>query len=114
MASIATFFGLGLLFYQAYGYQFLNDTYLHHLGRRDPRHNFSVYFYPIYMHDHHLEEPDSGMGAAFDMSKWALIPPAVLILLGSWTLSEHLPFSWLVVTMIFVAFNKVSWVSIFE
>lgn len=36
-------------FFQLYGHEFLNESLLHHLTRKDPRHNFSIYFYHIYL-----------------------------------------------------------------
>ena len=50
--SAATFFALGLACYAAYKTDFLNETYLYHSRRKDPRHNFSIYSYNIYLTYH--------------------------------------------------------------
>lgn len=47
--SAATFLLLGAACYAAYGDPFLQETYLYHSGRKDPRHNFSIYFYNSYL-----------------------------------------------------------------
>jgi phosphatidylinositol glycan class M len=47
--AAALFFLLGLGFYQLYGQGFLHEAFLHHLVRKDPRHSFSMYYYPVYL-----------------------------------------------------------------
>jgi phosphatidylinositol glycan class M len=114
--SGGTFLGLGALFYSLYGRQFLQEAFLHHVGRKDPRHNFSVYFYHIYLTymdwgqlpGTSSSSSSSGVGALLDPSRWAFVPQAALLLLLAVRLHRHLPLCWLLTTMAFVAFNKVS------
>lgn len=47
--SASVFIGLIAGFYVLYGWEFLYETYLYHFVRKDNRHNFSVYFYYIYL-----------------------------------------------------------------
>lgn len=56
ITTIATLIALTAIFYRLYGYEFLFESYLYHLVRKDIRHNFSLYFYmnllnsePIFM-----------------------------------------------------------------
>jgi phosphatidylinositol glycan class M len=87
------------VFYAIYGYEFLYETYLYHFLRKDNRHNFSMYFYLLYL--------------TYDMQASlygliAFVPQWGLILLSSFYLAKNkLPLSLLVQTMIFVIFNKV-------
>ncbi|GFH07935.1 GPI mannosyltransferase I [Haematococcus lacustris] len=49
LMSGACFLLLGWLCWRAYGQAFLDQAFLHHLSRQDHRHNFSIYFYDIYL-----------------------------------------------------------------
>ncbi|KAL2939725.1 GPI mannosyltransferase 1, partial [Bienertia sinuspersici] len=53
LISGAVFLGFTGLFYYLYGWEFLYEALLYHLTRTDPRHNFSIYFYHIYLHYEH-------------------------------------------------------------
>lgn len=110
--SGSVFVGLNVLFYRMYGQLFLHEAFLHHLTRKDPRHNFSVYFYHIYLT---FVQPaasgvDSAAGAVaggLDPGRLAFLPQFAAVLAFGWVFHRHLPFAWLLQTMAFVAFNKV-------
>lgn len=49
ISCIVTLYSLTHIFYLKYGYEFLFETYVYHLFRKDIRHNFSVLFYYSYI-----------------------------------------------------------------
>ncbi len=49
IVSGGVFLILLFVFYEKYGFAFLEETYLYHAGRLDNRHSFSAYFYEIYL-----------------------------------------------------------------
>ncbi|QQP39460.1 GPI mannosyltransferase 1, partial [Caligus rogercresseyi] len=88
------------LFTYIYGFEFLEHSYLYHLSRKDTRHNFSVYFYMLYLT---VEEEDIGI------SLLTFLPQVILLLgltkkFGNW---KDLSFCLFSQTFIFVAYNKV-------
>ncbi|OAX37212.1 glycosyltransferase family 50 protein [Rhizopogon vinicolor AM-OR11-026] len=113
LLSAGTFIILGAACYAMWGYSFLYEAYLYHTDRRDHRHNFSPYFYLIY-----LTYPISG-GTSADLSIWrqllrspftSLIPQLALSLGTGLALGQRtidLPFAWFVQTYTFVLFNRV-------
>ncbi|KAK9092492.1 hypothetical protein Syun_027403 [Stephania yunnanensis] len=92
------FFWTGLFFY-LYGWEFLNEALLYHLTRTDPRHNFSIYFYHVYLH-HEFEFSVLEKLISF-------LPQMAVQLFLILYFAQDLPFCFFAQTVAFVAFNKV-------
>lgn len=101
--SFSVFAGLTALFLSLYGYEFLDAAYLHHGRRRDPQHNFSVYFYPTALH---LEGAFGGIVP--DVARFAALPQIAACAVIGWKASHWGPaVATLAQTVVFVALNKV-------
>ncbi len=88
-----------VVFYKILGYQFLFEYLLYHVVRKDHRHNYSMFYYLIYLtYDSNLSKM---------LSFIAFLPQVFLILLVTLYLYKHINLCLIILTMIFVAFNKV-------
>ncbi|KAL7236310.1 hypothetical protein ACSBR1_019561 [Camellia fascicularis] len=87
------------IFFYLYRWEFLHEALLYHLTRTDPRHNFSIYFYHIYLHYEH----------EFSVSEKLIsfLPQFIVQLALILHFAQDLPFCFFVQTVAFVAFNKV-------
>lgn len=100
ITSSVTVFGLCTGFcYHWYGWEFLHQTYLYHVTRKDIHHNFSVYFYMLYL------TADSGYITAIGLITF--IPQMLLLLVFSVRYHQNLPLCWFLNTFAFVTYNKV-------
>jgi len=98
LSSGVFFFFLGI-FYKLIGYKFLYEYLLYHLIRKDHRHNYSIFYYTIYLtYDN-------------DFSKYlsliTFLPQMILILTVTIFLYKDINLCLIALTMIFVHFNKV-------
>ncbi|CAE6366861.1 unnamed protein product [Rhizoctonia solani] len=107
LLSALSFFVLGGLMFAVWGYPFLEHTYLYHLTRRDHRHNFSPYFYPIYL-NYGGGSSDSLASRMLQNPLFSFVPQMALCVVSGLLLGKRdLSFAWFVQTMVFVTFNKV-------
>lgn len=82
--------------YNLYGFEYLQESILYHLSRKDTRHNFSVYFYLLYL------KPDQPAGLLF-------MPQLVLLLVFSFIFGKKssILFCLFVQTFTIVSYNPV-------
>jgi len=95
---LLTFAGLTYLAVDWYGREALDEGLLYHLSRVDHRHNYSLWWYPIYLAKRRIP------GVIF-----LLIPQAILLIVTSLGLTnnDNLGFTLFVQTFLFVTLNKV-------
>lgn len=100
ISTVGTLVILTALGYSFYSMDFINEAYLHHITRRDIRHNFSVYFYMLYLT---VEDDDLGLNLV------AFLPQVVLLLAFAKKLSHFSDIAFCIFcqTFVFVVYNKV-------
>jgi GPI mannosyltransferase 1 subunit M len=97
LSFIISTFLLNAYFYYRYGYEYLYETYIYHIVRRDARHNFSPYFYLTYL------SPQSSF-----LSLITFLPQVINTLVCSYRLYDRLELCLFSLTYAFVTFNKVT------
>lgn len=97
--SASVFFFFLVVFYLMIGYKFLYEYLLYHIVRKDHRHNYSMFYYLIYL------TYDSDFSKL--LSLIAFLPQMSLIMFVTFYLYKNINLCLIVLTMIFVAFNKV-------
>ncbi|MBW0476169.1 hypothetical protein O181_015884 [Austropuccinia psidii MF-1] len=108
LISLITFSSLNVLMYLLWGYEFIEASYLYHLGRLDHRHNFSPYFYPIYLRFTSTLSNTSSLLSIFQHPLISFIPQIGLCIgLGLCYGRDDLAFACFIQTYAFVTFNKV-------
>ncbi|KAL8242962.1 hypothetical protein R6Q59_013264 [Mikania micrantha] len=96
ISAIIFFFFTGIFFYH-YKWEFLHEALLYHLTRTDPRHNFSIYFYHIYLN---YEREFSVLEKLI-----SFLPQLIVQIVLTFRFTQDFPFCLFVQT---VAFNKAS------
>lgn len=114
LVTALTVAALTAVFYKLYGWTFLYETYLYHLVRKDNRHNFSVFFYHIYLNG---SQPIVQQGIDWAQLAFKIFadfgPQLALLLTITLVYYQDITFCVLLQTMTFVAFNKVCTVQYF-
>jgi len=100
--SASTFFLLTGIMFKIYGMEFLNETYFYHLIRKDHRHNFSIYFYQMYLSTSVSESLFSKI-----LGLLTFIPQMLLIVLIGIYYYKDIIFCCFLQTYIFIAYQKV-------
>ncbi|XP_052233550.1 GPI mannosyltransferase 1-like isoform X3 [Dreissena polymorpha] len=85
--------------FTGYGWEFIEHTYLYHITRRDIKHNFSPYFYELYL--------QTAFGDSTMIGIACFIPQVILLLTFSVIFYREPALVFLLNTFSFVTFNKV-------
>lgn len=87
--------------YYLYGFRFLYESFLYHLVRKDVKHNFSVYFYMLYLTANRPHD--------IIQKVLTFLPQLVLLLSSSYYYSKKskLPFAMFVQAIVAVMYNPV-------
>ncbi|KAJ2724245.1 GPI mannosyltransferase 1 [Coemansia sp. Benny D115] len=97
--SASMFFVLTLAMYAIYGWEFLDDTYLYHVTRKDHRHNYSMWFLPIYL--------EFQSTTSFVMGLLSFLPQIIVVTAIGMAYGQDVYFAAFAQTFAFVAYNKV-------
>lgn len=103
LTSFAVFVMVTWGMFHIYGWDFLDNAYLYHIGRRDHRHNFSLYHLYIYL-TYNIPSTSSLFSLATFLPQLLLILGVSFVFNGS---GIDLLAGWFLSTLVFVSYNKV-------
>jgi phosphatidylinositol glycan class M len=99
LLTISVFAGLFFFFYILFGNKFAYEYFFYHLVRKDHRHNYSIFYYLIYL--------TYNWSLSNLLSLITFVPQITMIILSTLLLFTDINNCLLILTMIFVTFNKV-------
>lgn len=107
LGTITSLFAITGYFYEKYGWEFIYETYIYHLERKDTRHNFSLFFYMQY-----LTSSESASLTGIPLLDKFLIgaPSLAVIIFLTFAFGTHfktLPFCMFAQTFVMVSYNSV-------
>ncbi|XP_017790361.1 PREDICTED: GPI mannosyltransferase 1 [Habropoda laboriosa] len=87
--------------YYFYGYKYLYESFIYHVTRKDTKHNFSVYFYMLYL--------SANQPSSIIQKVCTFLPQLILLLMLSYKYSgkSQLPFAMFTQAMVIVTYNPV-------
>lgn len=100
--TLCSLAGLTALFHSLYGFDFIYETYLYHIIRKDTRHNFSLYFYMQYLN------ADRSVSTVLELL--TVLPQFIILVAVTLLFSRQrktLPFAIFLLTFTLVTFNTV-------
>ncbi|CAI2339192.1 unnamed protein product [Caenorhabditis sp. 36 PRJEB53466] len=100
LIALSSFALVVLFFFRIYGQLFLDEYLIYHIKRKDLAHNFSPYFYLLFLYS---DNPTISQIIGFG----AFVPQILLTVVFAFRYYEDLPFCWFLSTFAFVAYNKV-------
>lgn len=120
LATVVTFVIPTVLCYTWYHKEYLDEALLYHFYREDHRHNFSPYFYHMYLNmgRRSIEQVALGAGvplprSIYDSNIIAFVPQMLMLAFVAWKLRANIAHACCIETILFVAFNKVCTVQYF-
>ncbi|KAJ1647600.1 GPI mannosyltransferase 1 [Coemansia asiatica] len=99
VVSAGIFLVLSALMYAVYGIEFVEETYLYHVTRKDHRHNYSMWYLPIYLE---FQSKSSVL-----MGLLSFLPQALSVGTIGLAFGKDVYFAAFAQTFAFVTYNKV-------
>ncbi|KAJ2704351.1 GPI mannosyltransferase 1 [Coemansia sp. IMI 203386] len=97
--SASVFLLLSALMYAIYGQEFVQETYLYHVTRKDHRHNYSMWYLPIYL--------EFQSKSSVFMGLMSFLPQTMSVSIIGLAFGKDVYFAVFAQTFAFVTYNKV-------